>query len=101
MKRFASVVASASVLGVCLCVAGCSANFDPQLSGAAGDGGTIKGQVYGGNQPVNAAEVFLLETNASAYGGPGVTATNGVGGNASKSLLTSATGNSVPLNGVT
>ncbi|WP_263369663.1 NHL repeat-containing protein [Granulicella cerasi] len=58
--------------------------------------GAVKGTMYGGQNPVSGAAVYLLEANATAYAGPGITASTA---NASKSLLTAASNTTADSNG--
>ena len=80
VRRTASLALSILALGV----TGCSLTTTATsvMSPIAVPGVAIAGIAHGGQQPVVGAKVYLLEADTTAYG------------HASKSLLTSATGNS-------
>ena len=52
-------------------------------------GVAIRGRVYGGQVPLEGAQLYLLQANTAGYAGPGIAASTS---NASKSLLTSVAG---------
>ena len=67
-----------AVLGLPLLLSGCS--LTPTALPSADTGRTIRGNVHGGQQPINGAHVYLLAAGTSGYG------------SASTSLLTSGDG---------
>ncbi len=70
-----------------LLATGCSGSFAPQLTPDAPSQtavGSIRGETYGGRQPIVGARIFLLAAGTSGYG------------SASTSLLTSQTGGLYP-----
>jgi hypothetical protein len=75
-----------AVLGLPLLLSGCSLSPTALLSAAA-IGLTIRGNVHGGQQPINGAHVYLLAAGTSGYG------------SASTSLLTSGTDGSDSIGG--
>ncbi|MBB5062839.1 NHL repeat-containing protein [Granulicella mallensis] len=84
-----------SLLGVAfvLGLSGCSANFGDVSNTTAQTAMHIQGVVHGGQQPISGAHVYMYAASTAAYGGQGIAPTSGTTGNASTSLLTSATGN--------
>ena len=90
-----------SLLGVAfvLGLSGCSANFGDVSNTPALTTIHIQGVVYGGQQPIHGAQIYMYAASTAAYGGQGIAPTTGVTGNASTSLLTSATGNPADGNG--
>ena len=82
----------ASLLGVAfvLGLSGCSANFGDTSNTSPQTTMHIQGVVHGGQQPLNGAHVYMYAASTAAYGGNGITASPS---NASRSLLTVATGN--------
>ena len=91
----------ASVLGVActLGLSGCSANFGTTSDTATQTAVHIQGRVHGGQQPISGSHVYMYAASNAAYGGNGIAPTAGATGNASVSLLTSATGNPADTNG--
>jgi hypothetical protein len=85
----------ASVLSVvfALGLSGCSANFGNVSSSSTRTAMHIRGVVHGGQQPLTGAHVYMYAASTAAYGGSEFFASAGPTGNASISLLTSATGN--------
>jgi len=81
----------ASLLGVAfvLGLSGCSANFEDVSNTSTQTTMHIQGQVHGGQQPISGAHVYMYAASTAAYGGNGITASSS---NASRSLLTVATG---------
>jgi streptogramin lyase len=78
-----------AVGGLCL-LAGCSGgvfNGSDQTVAAPRTGAALTGRVYGGQQPIAGANVYLYAANITGYGNPSI------------SLLTSATGNPADGNG--
>jgi hypothetical protein len=56
--------------------------------------GALQGSIYGGQQPVAGAKVYLFATGITAYGGKGILASSsGPTSNASISLLNSSGSN--------
>ena len=80
--RYAALVGSF----LFLVFAGCA--VAPTASPTPEGGSTIKGMVYGGQQPIVGAHVYLFAANTSGYGGPGIAASSN---NASISLLNAPT----------
>ncbi|AEU38318.1 NHL repeat-containing protein [Granulicella mallensis] len=96
-----SVSSVASVLSVtfALGLSGCSANFGTTSDTATQTAVHIQGRVHGGQQPISGSHVYMYAASNAAYGGNGIASTAGATGNASVSLLTSATGNPADTNG--
>ena len=68
-------VASAAALFGCVLLAGCASsptatNVETQA------GAAIEGSVYGGQQPINLAHVYLMQANTTGYGQPSVSLLN-------------------------
>jgi streptogramin lyase len=91
------------ILGAAVCglflLAGCSGGSLQTLNSTASSDGSagakLQGRVFGGQQPITGAHVYLFAANTTGYGGAGVAASSS---NASISLLNaSATGNSDAL----
>jgi len=80
-------------------LSGCSANFGDLANTSTQTTVHIQGIVHGGQQPLNGAHVYMYAASTAAYGGNGIAPTSGTTGNASVSLLTSATGNPADGNG--
>ena len=97
--RSLSFVAGVSGLAGALMLSGCSANFGDVANTSTQTAMHIQGVVHGGQQPLNGAHVYMYAASTAAYGGNGIAPTSGATGNASVSLLTSATGNPADGNG--
>jgi len=97
--RSLSFVAGFAGLAVVLMLSGCSANFGDLANTSTQTAVHIQGVVHGGQQPLNGAHVYMYAASTAAYGGNGIAPTSGATGNASVSLLTSATGNPADGNG--
>ena len=73
-----------------LVLTGCTLSNSPDATPTPEQGMAIQGRVYGGQAPLEGAQIYLLEASISAYGGPGIAAS---ASNASTSLIQStATG---------
>ena len=68
-----------------LVLTGCS--FSPNAVSSPEAGLAIQGKVYGGQQPLVGAHVYLFAANTTGYGGPGIAPSSS---NASVSLLSAA-----------
>ena len=97
--RSLSFVAGVAGLAGILMLSGCSANFGDVTNTSTQTAMHIQGVVHGGQQPLNGAHVYMYAASTAAYGGNGIAPTSGATGNASVSLLTSATGNPADANG--
>jgi streptogramin lyase len=101
VKNYLSLSSVAGALGVffVLGLSGCSANFGNVSSSSTQTAMHIRGVVHGGQQPLTGAHVYMYAASTTAYGGPEFFASAGPTGNASTSLLTSATGNPADTTG--
>src|SRR6266702_1813337 len=71
-----------------LCLGGCSPSSKDGAGFLGSDtGGTLKGNVRGGQQPIVGAHVYLFAAHTTGYGGPGIAPSSS---NASLSLLSGA-----------
>lgn len=70
-----------------LILTGCTMTSDAPATPEQGV--AIRGRVYGGQVPLEGAQLYLLQANTAGYAGPGIAASTS---NASKSLLTSVAG---------
>jgi len=78
--------AAFALISLPLVLTGCS--FSPNsASSSPGAGLAIQGKVYGGQQPLVGAHVYLFAANTTGYGGPGIAPSSS---NASVSLLSAA-----------
>jgi streptogramin lyase len=103
MRRFSLLLASISLCVFSLLLSGCSSTFDPMEGSVPPQTavGTIQGSLYGGQQAIVGAHIYVYAASIKGYGGnglPALAATNPAT-NASTSLLTSATGNPADANG--
>jgi hypothetical protein len=65
-----------TALGLTVALTGCSASFDPQLSGmdAGLSAGSFSGKLHGGQAPIYNAQVYVFTTGHAGYPGPSVAA---------------------------
>ena len=90
MKRQCLMLSITFSLLLCLsCLSGCSANFGDVSDTPEQVAMHIQGTAHGGQQALNGAHIYMYAASTGAYGGAGIAASTA---NASKSLLTAASG---------
>jgi hypothetical protein len=100
---FATLRGSIALFGLSVLLSGCSANFNPTMSGGVAKAGpSIKGQILGGRQPITGAHIYLFRAGLvlptvsdPGYGDAGVSVLDGPGVAGGGNTFTDSVGNYV------